>query len=201
MKDMTGHYKRSKFQAEQIAIAFARDGLPVVIVNPSTPIGPWDHKPTPTGKIIVDFLNGRMPAYVDTGLNLIDVRDVALGHVLAAERGSVGEEYILGNRNVSLAELFEMIASASGRKAPKTQIPYCIAYAVGQVCALWSGVTRRPPAVSLESVRMARKKMYFSAAKAVRKLGLPQSPIETAVSDAVRWFTDNGYAPRLGKRV
>lgn len=194
LSDMVGHYKRSKFLAEKVAMDYAKSGLPVVIVNPSTPVGPGDHKPTPTGKIIVDFLSGRIPAFVDTGLNLVDVRDVSMGHILAMEKGRVGEKYILGSRNLTLEEVLAMIASVAGRKAPRIRIPYLLAYLVGGVSTAWSNmVTYRPPSVSLESVRMSRKKMFFSAEKAVCELGLPQSPVENAIEDAVRWFTDHGY--------
>lgn len=194
LDDMVGHYKRSKFMAEQVALDYAHKGLPVVIVNPSTPVGPGDHKPTPTGKLIVDAAAGRIPAFVDTGLNLIDVRDCAMGHILAAEKGRVGEKYILGARNLTLAEILAMIASACGRNAPKQRIPYAVAYAVGLASTLWANlVTHRQPAVSLESVRMSRKKMFFSAEKAVRELGLPRSPIEAALADAVNWFAEHGY--------
>lgn len=200
LDDMVGHYKRSKFLAEQVALSCCRQGLPVVIVNPSTPVGPGDHKPTPTGKVLVDFLNGRMPAVVDTGLNLIDVRDAAVGHILASEKGRVGEKYILGARNLTLSEILRIAAAASGRKAPGVRIPHCIAYCVGAVSTFWSdNVSRKPPAVSLESVRMSMKKMYFSSEKAVRELGLPQSPVENAVAEAVRWFLDHGYAPSAGR--
>jgi dihydroflavonol-4-reductase len=194
LKDMVGHYKRSKFLAEQVAMDYAKSGLPVVIVNPSTPVGPGDHKPTPTGKIIVDFLNGRIPAFVDTGLNLVDVRDVAVGHVLAAEKGLVEKKYILGARNLTLQQIFTMIASAAGLKAPRVRVPYFLAYIAGALSTEWSNaVTHQPPSISLESVRMSRKKMFFSAEKAVRELGLPQSPVETAIVDAVQWFIEHGY--------
>jgi len=192
LEDMVGHYKRSKFLAEQVALEFASNGLPVVIVNPSTPVGPGDIKPTPTGKIIVDFIKGRIPAYVDTGLNLIDVRDAAIGHVLAAEKGKVGQKYILGNRNMTLAETLGMVAMISGKQSPKRKIPHSVAYIVGALSTAWSDfITHKPPIVSLESVRMSRKKMFFSPAKAVNELGLPQSPIETAISDAIGWFREH----------
>lgn len=198
LKDMIGDYKRSKFLAEQVALEAAKRGLPVVIVNPSTPVGPVDIKPTPTGKIIVDFLNGRIPAFVDTGLNLIDVRDTAFGHILAAEKGRVGEKYILGNRNCSLCEILAIIASVSGRKAPRIRIPYALAYAAGAASTLWADkVTHQPPGISIESVRMSHRRMYFSAKKAVDELGLPQSSIEKAVAEAVRWYTDRGYVSPL----
>ncbi|HWP35748.1 MAG TPA: hopanoid-associated sugar epimerase [Thermodesulfobacteriota bacterium] len=197
LADMVGHYKRSKFLAEREAEAAAARGVPVVIVNPSTPVGPGDVKPTPTGQIIVDFLNGRMPAYVDTGLNLIDVEDVAAGHLLAAARGRVGEKYILGHRNLWLAEILAILARIAGRPAPRLKLPLAavlpLAWA-SQVVA--DRVTRRPPRIPLEGVRMARRPMFFDAAKAVRELGLPQSPVEAALERAVRWFEAHGYVRR-----
>lgn len=192
--DMIGHYKRSKFLAEQVALDYARQGLPIVIVNPSTPVGPGDHKPTPTGKVIVDYLNGNIPAYVDTGLNLIDVRDTALGHILAAENGRIGEKYILGGCNMTLAEILATIASIVGKKPPKVRIPYCIAYVAGVCSTTWANcITHQPPGISIESVRMSKKHMFFSADKAIRELGLPQSSVEKALADAVKWFTEHGY--------
>jgi dihydroflavonol-4-reductase len=192
--EMIGDYKKSKFLAEQVAIDAAKRGVPIVLVNPSTPIGPIDAKPTPTGKIVVDFLNGKIPAFVDTGLNLIDVRDAAMGHILAAEKGRIGEKYILGNRNCSLREILGMIAEVSGKKAPNTRIPYAVAYLAGAVSTFWADrVSHRPPGIAIESVRMSHRKMYFSAKKAIEELGLPQSPVETAIADAVAWFTKAGY--------
>jgi dihydroflavonol-4-reductase len=193
IRDMIGNYKRSKFLAEQEALKFASEGLPLVIVNPSTPVGPGDIKPTPTGKIVVDFLNGRMPAFLDTGLNLVDVDDVAAGHLLAAERGRTGEKYILGNRNMSLQELLGTLASITGLPAPRVRIPYWFALCAGRVDSGVARLMRREPHVPIEGVLMARKKMYFDASKAVRELGLPQTPVEAALERAVRWFYDNGY--------
>lgn len=193
--DMVGHYKRSKFLAEEQARRFhSQEGLDVVIVNPSTPVGERDIKPTPTGKIIVDFLNRRLPAFVDTGLNLIDVRDVAVGHVLAFERGKAGERYILGNENITLEGILKLLAEITGMPAPTRRIPYRLAYAAA--CAdtwLFGTVLGREPHIPLEGVRMARKFMFFSSAKAVRELGLPQSPVRDALSRAVDWFRANGY--------
>jgi dihydroflavonol-4-reductase len=193
LEDMIGPYKRSKFLAEQVALEWAGRGLPIVIVNPSAPIGPWDIKPTPTGQLVVDFLRGRMFATLETGLNLVHVRDVARGHLLAAERGRLGEKYILGNRNLSLSEIFAVLARLTGRPAPRFKIPYLLAWcgALGlEAAARFSG---RPPRASLTAVRMARKRMFFSAAKAVRELGLPQTPVEVALADAVEWFTAGRY--------
>jgi dihydroflavonol-4-reductase len=192
--DMVGAYKASKFLAERVADEWAARGAPVVIVNPSAPIGPWDVKPTPTGQMIVDFLNGKMIGSVDTGLNLVHVRDVARGHVLAAQKGRVGERYILGHRNLALLDIFRMLSVLTGVPAPRFRVPYAAAWAAAAGMEGVSRLTRRPPRVSLTAVRMARKRMFFSADKAVRELGLPQTPAETALEDAVAWFTERGYA-------
>jgi dihydroflavonol-4-reductase len=195
--DMIGHYKRSKFLAEQEAKRFAERGLPLVITNPSTPIGERDIKPTPTGQIIVDFLNRKMPAYVDTGLNLIDVRDVAIGTILAGERGRIGERYILGNQNTTLKQMLELLADITGLPAPKVRMPYAVAWlAVGIENIVMDRILRRAPAHPFEGVKMAKKTMFFDASKAVRELGLPQSPVREALSRAVDWFRANGYVKR-----
>jgi len=194
-RDLVGPYKRSKFLAEAEVRRFADAGLDVVIVNPSTPVGELDVKPTPTGRVIVDFLRGRMPAYVDTGLNLIDVRDVAEGHVLAAERGRAGRRYILGNRNVSLRELFEMLAGVAGRPAPRLRVPLWVPLLAAHVAEAWARVGGPEPRAPVDAVRMARHRMHFDPARAVRELGLPQSPVEDALERAVRWFREAGYAP------
>lgn len=201
LADMVGHYKRSKFLAEQVALEFARRGLPVVIVNPSAPIGPWDVKPTPTGQMIVDFMRGRMLASVDTGLNIVHVRDVARGHLLAAERGTPGQRYILGHRDLSLADIFGVLAEITGRRAPRFRVPYAVAWLGAACCETVARVTGRPPAVPLTAVRMARKRMYFSPARAVRELGLPQTDVRTALADAVAWFEVHGYARGKGAAV
>lgn len=193
LENMVGHYKRSKYLAERKAEEFLRHGLPVVMVHPSTPIGPGDHKPTPTGKIIVDFLNGKMPAYLNTGLNLIHVKDVAQGHVLALERGREGEKYILGNQNLTLAEIFQMLEEITGIPAPRFRLPYTPVLMLARISELLSLITRREPRVPLAGVKMARRYMFFSAAKAVGELGLPQTPVTTALKEAVAWFMGNGY--------
>lgn len=191
---LTSHYKRSKLEAEKVALEYAAGGLPVVIVNPSAPIGPWDRKPTPTGKIIVDFCQGKLPAYLETGLNIIHVRDAALGHVLAAQKGRVGERYILGNRNMSLGEILGMLSKVTGLRAPKIKIPYGIAFMAGFFSTKISDfVTHRPPAIPLEAVKMSRRCMYFDSSKAVRELGLARTPVEKAFEEAVDWFAVNGY--------
>jgi dihydroflavonol-4-reductase len=199
LADMVGPYKASKFLAEQVALGFALKGLPVVIVNPSTPIGPWDVKPTPTGKMIVDFLQGRIFATLDTGLNLVHVRDVARGHLLAAERGRVGEKYILGHTDLTLAEIGELLASITGGRAPRMKIPYAVAWAAAGCMEVAARVTGGVPRASLTAVRMARKRMFFSAAKAVRELGLPQTDVREALVDATRWFVEHGYVRLPGK--
>ena len=191
--EVVGHYKKSKYDAERVAEAWAARGLPVVIVNPSTPVGELDVKPTPTGQLVVDFLNRRLPAYVDTGLNLVDVRDVAAGHLLAAEKGRPGEKYILGHRNLTLKEILEALSRLTGLPAPAVRLPHAVPLAVAAVDTFVSGLLGRPPRISLESVRMSRHRMFFDAAKAVRELGLPQSPVDAALGRAVAWFRENGY--------
>jgi dihydroflavonol-4-reductase len=193
LSEAIGHYKRSKVLAEQRALAFCAQGLPLVVVNPSAPIGPWDIKPTPTGKIVLDFLQRKLPAYIDTGLNVIDVRDVARGHLLAAQHGKIGERYILACRNMSLRDILHLLADVSGLPAPRWRIPYGVALATGYVSEWVARCTRKPPAVPLVGVQMARHPMYFTAQKAVRQLGLPQSPIDEAMRQAVQWFRTHGY--------
>ena len=192
LDDMAGHYKRSKWLAEQVALEKAHSGLPVVIVNPTAPVGDHDWKPTPTGKIIVDFLNNRLPAYVDTGLNLVNVRDVAAGHLLAAERGRMGERYILGCENLTLKDILARLATIAGKPAPKTEVPYAVAYAAGIVTTAWANLTGKPPLAPLEGVRMARKKMFVSTAKAVRELGYRPGSVDEALRHAIEWFKANG---------
>ncbi len=196
LSEMVGHYKRSKYLAEQVALAAAREGLPVVIVNPSTPVGPGDVKPTPTGQMIVDFLNRRMPAYIETGLNLIAVEDVARGHLLAMEKGRVGEKYILGFRNLALREILEILGRIAGLTPPRIRLPRWTVLPLAYVSDQASRLTGRPPRIPLEGVRMAKKKMFFDARKAVRELGLPQSPVEEALERAVQWFRSHGYVTR-----
>ena len=190
---MTGHYKRSKFLAEMAALHFARENFPVVIVNPTAPIGDHDSKPTPTGKTIVDFLRGDMPAYLDTGLNLVDVRNVAEGHLLAFEKGKVGERYILGCENLTLQQILERLGKQSNRRAPKVKIPYAVAYLAALASTGWAEVTGNPPRVPLEAVRMAKKKMWVSCDKAKRELGYLPTSVDAALKRAVDWFQGNGY--------
>ena len=194
--DMAGHYERSKFLAEELALDFARRGLPVIVVNPAASLGPWDVRPTPTGQMIVDFMLGRMRATVETGLNAVHVRDVARGHLLAAERGKPGERYILGHRNLRLTELFGILAEITGRRPPRFRVPYSIAWLAAAGCEGLARVTGRPPAVPLAMVRMAHKRMYFSPARAVRELGLPQTDVREALADAIAWFEAHGYGKK-----
>jgi len=193
---MIGAYKQSKFDAERVAEAWARKGLPVVIVNPSTPVGELDVKPTPTGRMIVDFLGRRMPAYVETGLNVVDARDVAEGHLLAAEKGTPGEKYVLGNRNMSLKEIFDVLSSLTGIPSPGVRLPGWVPVAVGAVDTALARILPREPRVPLDSALMSRHRMYFDSSKAIRELGLPQSPVEAALERAVAWFRENGYVRR-----
>lgn len=194
--DMVGHYKRSKFLAERITEEFAKTGLNVVIVNPSTPVGPRDHKPTPTGRIIVDFINGHMPAYVDTGLNFVHVHDVAEGHLLAWENGRVGEKYILGHENLMLKDFLQLLAGVTGFSSPRMRIPFFLAFMIAYLCETASRVTGSPPAVPLEGVQMSRHYMFFSSNKAIAELGLPQTSVRRAVEEAVAWYVSNGYCIR-----
>ena len=194
--DMIGHYKRSKYLAERVADEWAKRGLPVVIVNPSAPVGDGDVKPTATGKMIVDFDRGKIPAYVDTGLNLVDVRDVAEGHLLAAERGRPGERYILGNENLPLREILALLAEITGRPAPRVRLPHFVPLAVAAVNTSWSRLTGGTPEYELDAVRLARRKMYFDAGKAVRELGLRRTPVIEPLRRAVTWFREHGYVRR-----
>jgi dihydroflavonol-4-reductase len=193
---LVGAYKRSKFEAERAARALAAAGAPVVIVNPSTPVGELDVKPTPTGQVIVDFCNRKMPAYVETGLNVVDVKDVAEGHILAAERGVAGRGYILGNRNMTLKEILDALARITGLPSPRVRLPHWVPVAAARADRLLTRLSGRAPRISLEGAKMARYRMYFDASRAVRELGLPQSPVEAALGRAVAWFRANGYVRR-----
>jgi dihydroflavonol-4-reductase len=196
--DMVGDYKKSKFLAERVAEEFLLQGLPLVIVNPSTPVGVLDIKPTPTGKIIVDILNRAMPAYLDTGLNLIDVEECARGHLLAAKKGRIGEKYILGNQNLTLREIFGLLEEISGIPAPKVRLPYTPILLAAYVNEAISRLTGSEPLIPLNGVLMARKFMFFDSSKAIRELGLPQTPVTQALTKAVAWFRANGYVKKTG---
>ena len=196
---MTNAYKRSKFQAEGIATElFRKSGLPIIIVNPSAPIGPGDLRPTPTGRIVVDFLNHRMPAYMETGLNWVHVRDVAIGHILAAENGRFGQRYILGNKdgNWTMKQTLNLLGKLTGIQAPNFKIPYWMAFRVAEVSEYVAFFTGKPPRATRAGVNMARHQMWFDPDKAIRELGLPQTPPEQAFADAIDWFRANGYVKK-----
>lgn len=193
LEEMIGHYKRSKFLAEQEAIQFASAGVPIVIVNPTAPVGPGDWKPTPTGRIILDFLNGRMPAYVDTGLNIVAVEDVAAGHLLTAEKGRIGERYILGARNMTLKQILDALAAITGRPAPRVRLPHAVALAAGYADELFSRIVGREPRIPVEGVKMSRHRMFVESDKAERELGYKPGHAEKALERAVRWYEMNGY--------
>lgn len=186
--DMIGHYKRSKFLAEEEARKFAAEGLPIVIVNPSTPIGPYDIKPTPTGRVVRDAMAGKVPAYVDTGLNIVHVDDVAEGHWLAFERGVVGERYVLGGFDMSLRDVLTEIADIAGRSPPKIRLPHAVVMPIAYVSEAWARVTGMNPIATVEEVRMSKKRMFFTSEKARRELGYVARPARLALEDAVRWF-------------
>ena len=195
VSQMAGDYKRSKYLAEQAVLRMAERGLPVVIVNPSAPVGERDIKPTPTGQIIVDYMKGRMWAYIETGMNLVDVDDVAIGHVRAMERGRLGERYILGGRNLSLRDVFGILAGLTGIKAPTVKLPWQAIVPLAHANRwLADNITHRPPRIPLEGVRMDKYWMHYDCSKALRELGYPQTPVETALEKAVRWFKNHGYA-------
>jgi len=197
LEEMQGPYKRSKFLAEEVALKFAGEGFPVVIVNPTAPVGDHDFRPTPTGKIVVDFLRGAMPAYLDTGLNVVYVGDVAAGHLLACERGRVGERYILGGENLTLQQIFGKLEEVTGLRAPTVRIPYAVAYAAGVASTGWAALTGKEPRAPLDGVRMARKKMWVRHDKAARELGYSARPASEALRRAAEWFGANGYCEDL----
>ncbi len=190
---IVGAYKRSKYEAEQVALGYARDGLPVIIVNPSFPVGSRDIKPTPTGRVILDFLRGNMPAYVETGMNVVDVEDVAIGHLQAAKKGRCGERYILGGKNMTMNQLLVILSEITGKPAPKVKLPYmpvlALAYVNKAICQLRGTTPRMTP----DTVRMSKHYMYYDPSKAIEELELPQTRPEVAIAKAVKWFEDNGY--------
>ena len=196
---LVGAYKRSKFQAEQAALRYAADGFPVVIVNPSAPVGEGDRKPTDTGKIIVDFVNRKLPAYLDTGLNLVDVRDVADGHLLALRQGRPGERYILGGRNMDFKEILDILARITGLSSPRLRMPYRMAWLAGAVNGAFAQITGLRPMIPLDAVRIARYRMYVRSDKAARSLGYRTGPVDAALQRAVQWFREQGMAPRVRK--
>lgn len=193
LADMVGDYKKSKFLAEREAEKFIARGLPLVIVNPSTPVGPLDIKPTPTGKIIVDFLKRKMPAYLDTGLNIIAVEDCARGHILAEQKGEIGRKYVLGNTNLTLRDIFNLLEEITGLSAPRVRLPYAPILMAAYVNEAIAKVTGREPLIPLAGVQMAAKFMYFDSSRAVNELGLPQTPVRDALERAVEWFRGHNY--------
>ena len=195
LDNMIGHYKRSKFMAEQVAMEAGRGGMDVVVVNPTTPVGERDIKPTPTGRIVVDFLKKKFPAYVDTGLNLVDVTECARGHLTAMEKGRSGERYILGGENLTLKQILDKLAAITGLPSPKVRVPYVVALATGVVDEVVTGhILKREPRATIDAVRMGRKKMFVSSAKAEHELGWKMAPVDDALRRAVEWFQANGYA-------
>jgi dihydroflavonol-4-reductase len=192
LENMIGHYKRSKYLAEEVVREAAQSGLSVIIVSPSTPVGPGDVKPTPTGQLVLDAAAGRMPAYVDTGLNIVHVDDVAAGHLLAYERGKAGERYILGGEDMSLRGILELIAGLERRNPPRVRLPYGVVLPIAYIAEGFARLSGRSGRITLEGVRMSRKKMFFSSAKAARELGYRWRPPVQAFEDAIRWFRDNG---------
>lgn len=194
LSQMAGHYKRSKYLAEQEVLKLASAGLPVVIVNPSAPVGEGDVRPTPTGQVIVDFMKGRMWAYIETGMNIVDVDDVAAGHLLAMEKGRIGQRYILGTKNLTLREVFEILSRLTGVKAPSVKLPRGVVLPLAYMNLALAQLTGIPPRIPLEGVKMAKYTMHYNCSKAIRELGIPQTPPEVALEKAVRWFKSHGYA-------
>ncbi len=202
LEEMVGHYKRSKWLAEQQALKAAREGLPVIVVMPTTPVGPGDWKPTPTGKIVVDFLNGKMPGYVETGLNFVAVEDAAAGHLLAAERGKIGERYLIGAENLTLKQVLDVLARITGLAAPRFKVPHALALGVAYAETAFSRLLGREPQIPLEGVKIARHLMFVDCSKAQRELGFRPGPVEAALERAVRWYEANGYvAARATRRL
>src|ERR1700676_3090759 len=202
LNEMIGHYKRSKWMAEQEVLQAAKDGLSVVVAMPTTPVGPWDWKPTPTGKIILDFLNGKMPGYVETGLNFVGVEDCAAGHLLIAERGKIGERYLLGAENLTLKQLLDTLAKITGLRAPSLKIPHGVALGVAYASTAFSRLLGREPQIPVEGVKIAQHMMFVDASRAQRELQFRPGAVAAALERAVRWYEANGYvSPRRAKRI
>ncbi len=198
LEQMIGHYKRSKWMAEQEVLKAAKEGMPVIVAMPTTPVGPWDWKPTPTGKIILDFLNGKMPGYVETGLNFVGVEECAAGHLLVSEKGKIGERYLLGAENLTLKEVLDTLAKITGLRAPGMKIPHGVALGVAYVESAFSRLTGKEPGIPVEGVKIARHKMFVDASRARRELGFQPGPVAAALERAVRWYQANGYV-RAGR--
>src|SRR5437762_12280719 len=202
LEEMVGHYKRSKWMAEREALNAAKEGLPVIVAMPTTPVGPWDWKPTPTGKIIVDFLNGKMPGYVETGLNFVSVEECAAGHLLLAEKGKVGERYLLGGENLTLKAMLDTLAKITGLRAPSLKIPHGLELAVAYANTAFSRLLGREPGIPIEGVKIARHMMFVDCSRAQRELGFKAGPVAAALERAVRWYEANGYiAKSRAKRM
>ena len=193
LDEMVGHYKRSKWMAEREVLNAAKNGLPVIVAMPTTPVGPWDWKPTPTGKIILDFLNGKMPGYVETGLNFVGVEECAAGHLLLAEKGKVGERYLLGGENLTLKAMLDMLAKITGLRAPSLKIPHGLALGVAYANTVFSRLLGREPGIPIEGVKIARHMMFVDCSRAQRELGFKAGPVAAALERAVRWYEANGY--------
>jgi dihydroflavonol-4-reductase len=193
LDEMIGHYKRSKWMAEQEVLRAAKEGLPAIVAMPTTPVGPWDWKPTPTGKIILDFLNGKMPGYVETGLNFVGVEECAAGHLLVSERGKIGERYLLGAENLTLKDLLDALARITGLRAPSMKIPHGVALGVAYVESAFSRLIGKEPQIPVEGVKIAQHKMFVDCSRAQRELGFPPGPVAAALERAVRWYQANGY--------
>ena len=202
LEEMVGHYKRSKWLAEKEVLEAARDGFPAIVAMPTTPVGPWDWKPTPTGKIILDFLNGKMPGYVETGLNFVGAEECAAGHILVAEKGIAGERYLLGGENLTLKAMLELLAEMTGLPAPTLKIPYGVALGVAYAETAFSRLIGREPQIPVEGVKIAQHMMFVDASRAVRELGFQAGPVSAALQRAVRWYEANGYiAPRRARKI
>ncbi len=202
LAEMVGHYKRSKWMAEREVLNAAKGGVPVIVAMPTTPVGPWDWKPTPTGKIILDFLNGKMPGYVETGLNFVGVEECAAGHLLAAEKGKIGERYLLGGENLTLKEMLDVLAKITGLRAPNWKIPHALALGVAYANTAFSRLVGREPSIPVEGVKIARHMMFVDCARAQRELGFQAGPVAAALERAVRWYEANGYiAKSRAKRM
>jgi dihydroflavonol-4-reductase len=202
LEEMIGHYKRSKWMAEQEALQAAKEGLPVVVAMPTTPVGPWDWKPTPTGKIILDFLNGKMPGYVETGLNFVGVEECAAGHLLVAERGKVGERYLLGAENLTLKEMLDTLAKITSLPAPGMKIPHGVALGVAYVESTLSRLVGREPQIPVEGVKIAQHRMFVDCSRAQKELGFQPGSVAAALERAVRWYQLKGYVkPRRVKKM
>ncbi len=200
LEEMVGHYKRSKWLAEKEALSAAKNGLPVIVAMPTTPVGPWDWKPTPTGKIILDFLNGKMPGYVETGLNFVGVEDCAAGHLLIAEKGKVGERYLLGGQNLTLKQMLDALSKITGLPAPKLKIPHGLALGVAYASTVFSRLLGREPGIPVEGVKIARHMMFVDCSRAQRELGFKAGPVAAALERAVRWYEANGYIAKSRTR-